>query len=59
MFNLELETDNAAFMDGRSAEIARILRTIARNIEIISQRGDAAGVVLDINGNKVGRWELS
>ena len=53
-FRLEMECENAAFED-RGAEIARILRRLAKRIEDV---GDAAAesAILDINGNTVGRW---
>ena len=60
MLNIEIKTGNAAFSEdevltyeGRS-EIARLLRKISVQIET----GDSDGVIIDINGNKVGRWSL-
>ena len=60
MLNIEIKTGNAAFSEdevltyeGRS-EIARLLRKISVQIET----GDSDGVIIDINGNKVGRWNL-
>jgi len=57
MFTLKIETDNAAFSDGRGAELARILRKLADKIEDADARGDK-GKVMDYNGNSVGTWEL-
>lgn len=55
MFKLEIETGNAAFDDeGKAYEIARILRDLADKIE----NGAEAGSVRDINGNKVGSYEV-
>jgi len=52
-FKLNIKTDNAAFDgDNRDAEVVRILREIAANIE----QGREAGVVRDINGNRVGTY---
>lgn len=52
---VEIETDNAAFdPPHRSAELARIMRTIAARIEA----GETRGVVWDVNGNNVGDWEF-
>lgn len=55
---LSFETDNAAFGDDndtdRAHECARILRLIASQIE----RGSRGGQCVDLNGNKVGSWEL-
>jgi hypothetical protein len=45
-----IKTDNAAFEDGRDAELARILREIADGLD----EGVSAGNVRDINGNTVG-----
>jgi hypothetical protein len=54
MFKIEIETGNAAFEDDRNMELARILRQIAERLE----NGEDAGRVLDINGNKVGSFEM-
>lgn len=55
MFKLTIKTDNAAFADGNlENEIARILRKVAERIE----RGDTSGSTFDLNGNKVGSFEL-
>lgn len=54
MFKIEIETGNAAFEDDRNMELARILRQIAERLE----NGENAGRVLDINGNKVGSFEI-
>lgn len=60
MLKLEIKTGNAAFSEddvltyeGRY-EVARLLRKISVQIE----QGDNDGVIMDINGNKVGRWSL-
>ena len=60
MLKLEIKTGGAAFSEddvltyeGRS-EIARLLRKISVKIET----GDSDGVIMDINGNKVGHWTL-
>lgn len=65
MFSLTIETDNAAFHDGdgertseaMGAELARILREVAK---VVSDGPDLDGDSWDIrdhNGNKVGTWE--
>lgn len=65
MLKLEIATDNASFFDtanddfneeAKRIEVARILRQIARKIE--HDYATAEGAILDINGNKVGRWSL-
>lgn len=47
-----LACDNAAFEEQPAAELARILRHIARAVE----RGDFQGQAVDANGNTVGSW---
>jgi len=59
MFTIEIKTENAAF-EGSACrqELARILREIAAHIE---EQGTVwnGGNVYDVNGNKVGRWEVN
>ena len=57
MFKMEFATDNAAFDDMPATECARILRDIARKIET-GERLDG-GPIRDINGNRIGHWELA
>jgi hypothetical protein len=57
VFELRIETDNAAFgdtLDDRAAELARILRNVANRVEL----GVVGAAVLDHNGNKVGSFIL-
>lgn len=55
MFKLEIDTGNAAFDYGdKGYEIARILRDIAAKVE----NGADSGSVRDLNGNKVGTFEV-
>lgn len=54
-FTLEVSTENAAFDDDPGAELARILRTVAKSLH----EGGESGTVRDVNGNTVGRWEAS
>lgn len=53
MFTLNFATDNAAFADGREAEIARILRELADKIAD-GDRDDMNLSIFDANGNSVG-----
>jgi hypothetical protein len=53
-FTIDISTGNGAFDDDAGAEVARILRDVADRIE----RGTATGKVFDINGNRVGSFEL-
>lgn len=61
MFQLTFETDNAAFgseenqnTDDMAYEIERILNKV--KTQVVS--GYTEHVILDINGNIVGSWEL-
>jgi len=54
---ITIKTDNAAFGDSDSAraeEVARLLREIAADMD----QGCTSGPVIDLNGNKVGTWDL-
>ncbi len=65
MFKVEINsTEGAAFRDdingeydpdARNYEIARILKNIARDI---TEFGKDHGPCMDINGNRVGSWEI-
>lgn len=55
MFKLTIETDNAAFDDCPEQECARILRAVADALE----RGTRGAPLHDINGNRVGRFDLT
>lgn len=57
MFNLKIETDNAAFdhdNGGAEQEVARLLRLTADAVEA----GTSGAPLFDYNGNKVGRFDL-
>lgn len=56
MLTIQFKTDNAAFAEDGSAEVARILRKIASKIE---NTRDGSGPAVDLNGNTVGHWSLS
>lgn len=54
-FTLKIETHSAAIAeDGREHEIVRILRATAERVE----NGHDSGILLDINGARVGSWEM-
>ena len=53
-FTIDSSTGNAAFDDDAGAEVARILRDVATALE----RGTRSAPLHDINGNRVGRFEL-
>ena len=49
---IKFKTDNAAFEESFSGEVARILNQIIERVE----DGDDSGVIMDSNGNKIGEW---
>lgn len=51
LFQLEIETDNAAFRDD-SGELPRLLRTVA---DLVND-GHAEGAIIDTNGLRVGTF---
>lgn len=63
--SLKLDMDNAAFEEDRSAEVARILRRLADQIErgggdhcALFNNGERTdGRLFDLNGNSCGSWE--
>ncbi len=50
-FTCEIKMDNAAFHEVPD-ELARILHVLAGRVR------DDSGVIMDVNGNRVGTWEL-
>jgi hypothetical protein len=55
-FTLTINMDNAAFDGAPRYEIARLLNTVQA---AVSYPGRVDGKVLDVNGNTVGRWEIT
>ena len=54
-FTLTINADSGAFFDeSPNAEVARILRELATKL---SAGYSDYGVIFDINGNRVGRWD--
>lgn len=58
-FKLEIDCDNAAFEDEPPSchEIARILREAAWRISEYGLNTKSTSLS-DVNGNKVGKWEI-
>jgi hypothetical protein len=54
-FTMTISTDNDAFATDATAEIARILRETTRRVV----NGHMDGVLLDVNGNRVGRFDVT
>lgn len=64
MLKIEINTENAAFnIDGetqwerdywRNLELKRVLKNVMNQLD----NGNVSGSCIDINGNKVGIWEL-
>ena len=50
---IEFETDNSAFNDP-ATEISRILMIIAKSVA----NGNTAGSIRDINGNRIGQYDI-
>lgn len=56
MLTLKIRTDNAAFDgDDLAPELARVLRIVATSIE----HGTRGAPLHDINGNQVGRFDIT
>lgn len=51
---IEFETSNSSFEEYGLYEVKRILNEIGRKLD----EGYKHGVIMDINGNKVGEWNL-
>ena len=54
-FTLEIECDNAAFEPDARREISRILLAAVKSV----QTGVTYTPIFDINGNRVGTWEIT
>lgn len=54
MFTLTLDTATSACEEAGEFEVARILRSVALEVE----RGARSGLACDANGVRVGRWSL-
>ena len=58
-FTMTIDCDNSAF-DDEGHELARIIRELADSIEYPGNgMQESKDSLSDINGNKVGRWELA
>ena len=53
-FTMTFKMDNAAFSDEPATEAARLLLQAAEAVEDGYESGDC----IDINGNRVGQWEV-
>lgn len=51
---IEFETSEDAFVEYGAEEVRRILESIADKVEY----GYTSGVIMDINGNKIGWWKV-
>ncbi len=50
------ETDNDAFAEAPATEVARILSRVSDDIRL---NGAGHGVIKDINGNRIGSWQIN
>lgn len=55
MFRLYIDTDNDSCKPNHYAEVAKLLRDVARRVE----DGQNSGKILDTNGNTVGTFNAS
>ena len=55
MFTVKINTENDAFGRQTIFEVVRLLREIAKKLE----SGKTHGPVMDLNGNKVGTFDLN
>ena len=51
---IKFSTDNDAFSENKADECRMILRGIGEHL----RDGHRGGIIMDSNGNKVGRWSL-
>lgn len=61
MFKLEISTDGAAFRDpfsGEEDEVMEVteIRSLLAKVSYELEHGRSSGVIMDVNGNKVGSW---
>lgn len=61
MFKLEIKTGGAAFRDPFSGEEDEVMeaveiRSLLAKVSCELEHGRTSGVIMDINGNKVGSW---
>ena len=54
MLRVQIDTDNDAFAGDGEQEVARLLRKVAKRVE----GGEFDGVIVDINGNRCGAFDL-
>lgn len=60
MLKIEIKTGGAAYRD-ENGELDRSACELRRNLKGITEKlenGYQSGYIMDINGNKVGKWEL-
>jgi hypothetical protein len=55
MFEVKFSTENAAFGEDRAEEICRILKEVEAKVKA----GYEDGSIRDINGNRIGQWEIT
>lgn len=59
MFKVEINTGNAAFGEDYFETTAELKRILEKIIEDLDLRVVEKAPIIDINGNKVGYWELT
>lgn len=59
-FTLEIKMDNDAFQDDPMGELSQTIKEVAEILPISHENiRSVSGNIKDINGNTVGKWELS
>lgn len=61
MKKLEIKTGNAAYSDNGKLTLQGRLN-LAANLKVIAnmiKNGESDGTIMDINGNKTGKWEVN
>lgn len=55
-FTVKIDTENDFFQPNAEMAVAGLLRSVADSLEYSNRR---SGVVMDGNGNRVGRWQFN
>lgn len=58
-FTLTIETGNAAFGEDPGQVRGEVGRILTKVTELVEESYQSEGALLDINGNTVGRWQLT
>lgn len=56
MFTLKIKTGGSAFYDDDGNRDPYEVIRLLRQVETILENGYTSGILMDVNGNKVGEW---